>query len=605
MSGNRFDEFRVVLTAPDCPQLISDDRCSRCFLGYDPRDERLVEFRVAKDPVDAAGRARIERRVRRWAMVQHAGVASALGWGKWADSTVVVSEFVDGESLLQYSGRVGPLPADLALSVVLQVADVATLAAGYDWLAPLRLDDFAVGYDERDCLRVRLFNVGLFRENPSLSASEAARLWFRRLAVLLDGLRRGDLTADETAFDHRVEQQMPEQGVVAKFFGYRTTLPAPSGTVSELMRTLRAGLLTVSGVDEPGAAKSYGHRPRARWAPVGPLSKRIYGDRIEVDCDVDCSAYDAGGGSEGISGFESWLESPLAQSWWRPPHRLYGKLTERHLGVERGTEVQVQLLPPANYSPGYDQNVPISSFQDARLREHRNLVRLYAANWDEELTYTLEEPLDGFRLCDWAAKHDDLPLHEVVELMLDLSQSLRSLAPALPKEWRRPIDPWVVWLHFGGEHEHGPVCESANRKALSTGSLLVSPKSAWPGYSLKIRLGPSWERMTLAASGVWSAVRNEFARQVDAAGGAGLPPSGRDEVIDFVTLTVWLAQYQTLSTRLRDSSPDFATVSAVVGENMLVRWLNDRLPKLIEDGHTGRQLVFHELLAGYGAPSTR
>jgi len=602
MSSNRFDDFRLVLTAPDCPQLISDDFCSRSFLGYDPAADRLVEFRVAGELPSPAERLRHERRVQRWAKVCHPGIASALGWGEWDDSPVVVSEFVDGEPLLQYAHRVGQLPAELALSIALQVCDVVALAAEYDWLAPLGFNDFAVDYDERDCLRVRLFNIGLFRGNSSVSAQDAARLWFRRLAVLLDGLRRGDIDPDEDVFDRRVEEQMPEAGSVAKFFGFRTTLSAPSGKVSELMRTLRAGLLTVSGVNEPGAAKSYGFRPRARWAPMGLLTKRIYGERIAGSFRDDLlPPHRSEEESPGNGEFDSWLDSPLAQNWWRPPHRLYGRLAEKHLGVERGTEVQVQLLPPANYVPGYDQNVPISSLQNPQLREHRGVVKLFAANWDEELTYTLEEPLDGFRLCDWAARHEDLPLHEVAEVMLELSQALRSLEAVMPKDCQWPINPWVVWVQFGGEHEAGRARDQCHRGAQSNSALRVSHKSEWPDHSLKIRLGPSWERMTLAESGVWSAVRQEFARAFDSQSGAGHLPNTRDAIIDFLTLTVWLAQYETLAIKLRSAPPLSGSAAEVVRENLLVKWLSDRLPKLVEDGHTGRQLVFHELLAGYRA----
>lgn len=99
MGDNRFESFRLVLTAPDCPQLISDDSHSRSFLGYDQEAEKLVEYRVASDVSEnaSAERRRNERRAQRWSRVRHAGIATALGWGDWDDSLAVVSEFVDGD----------------------------------------------------------------------------------------------------------------------------------------------------------------------------------------------------------------------------------------------------------------------------------------------------------------------------------------------------------------------------------------------------------------------------------------------------------------------------------------------------------------------------
>lgn len=285
MSDNRFESFRLVLTAPDCPQLISNDSHSRCFLGYDPEAEKLVEYRVASEVAedDSSERRRNERRAQRWSRVRHAGIATALGWGEWDESLAVVSEFVDGEPLLEYGARVGSLPPELALSVVLQTADIAALAGEHDWLAPLGLNDFAVDYDERDCLRVRLFNVGMFRPPPSAASSAggnglageaAARRWFRRLVVLLEALRSGGVVADPDAFDLLVDEQMPDDGSLASFFERmrespspeQSGLPSPPSGVATLMRTLRKGVLAVSGVEEPSAAKCYGFRPRAQWA---------------------------------------------------------------------------------------------------------------------------------------------------------------------------------------------------------------------------------------------------------------------------------------------------------------------------------------------------
>lgn len=259
----------------------------------------------------------------------------------------------------------------------------------------------------------------------------------------------------------------------------------------------------------------------------------------------------------------------------------------------------MQLLPPANFAPGYDQNRLLSSMQDSRLREHESVVRTYGVNWDDELTYTLEEPLDGFRLCDWAARHEDLPAREVAELMLELSRTLRSLeavetgvqelAPGSLPKWKWPVDPWAVWVHFGTEDSMQAKGAQASDGARSSAVLVSAPKSEWPDHSLKIHLGPSWERMTLAESGVWCGLRREFGEAVkefenDAA--------RSDAVIDFVTLTVWLAQYESLAAALRTAIP---SVRNAVRENALVQWMQEWLPVWVKDGFAGRQIVLHEL----------
>ena len=625
MSGNRFDDFRLVLTAPDCPQLISEDAHSRSFLGFDPATERIVEYCVARrltgqstgveDSGRRAQRERCEGRAQRWSQVCHSGVATALGWGQWQDSLVVVSEFVDGESLLEYGERVGALPPELSLSVVLQTAGIAALAAQHHWLEPLRLSDFAIDYDERDCLRVRLYNVGLFREASSAqpgvpSAGEAAaRLWFRRLVVLLEKLLSGGVVADALEFDRMVDVTMPDDGSLAKVFdqlqvaelslavGADRSAIGGNAPVMKLLQILRKGVLSVSGVDESTAARCFACRPGDRWAPVGPLPSRIYGES-------DAEDYESGAGREGA--FAPWLRNVGVHRWWQPPHRLHGGLGQRHLGMAAGTEVHVQLFPPACYAPGFDQNRLIASMQDSRLRGHPSLVKTYAANWDAELTYTLEEPINGFRLCDWAARPEDLPVAEVVDLMLALSRCLRQLEEAVdgtevggaasPKRERPqpkwPIDPWSVWVCFTDLDWLG-----SSPSAFADGSRLskvatLGAHGDWPGHVLKIRLGPSWERMTLAASGVWSVLRKSFA---EVATGIDGDDEVRDGVLDFATLTLWLAQYETLAAGLRGAQPSEAGVTAVVRENPLFDWMRGWLPILAKDGYAGRQIVLHEL----------
>ncbi len=625
MSGNRFDDFRLVLTAPDCPQLVSEDSDSRSFLGFDSATERVVEYRVARRSdrgasaiigVDEdAKRKRCERRAQRWSQARHSGVATALGWGEWQDELVVVSEFVDGECLLEYGERVSALPPELALSVVLQTAEIAALAAQHHWLEPLRLNDFAVDYDERDCLRVRLYNVGVFRETPHAKAGvpiigeAAARLWFRRLVVLLEELRSGGVVADSLEFDRKVDAKMPDDGSLAKVFDQlqakESWLAAAADRVSivgtesvmKLMKILRDGVLSVSGVDESTAARCYACRPGDEWAPMGPLPSRIYGQSSVEDNESD---------ADRESAFEPWLKSVGGHRWWQPPHRLHGGLGETHLGVEAGSEVHVQLFPPASYAPGFDQNRLISSMQDSRLRGHPSLVKTFAANWDAELTYTLEEPINGFRLCDWAARPEDLPVAEVVDLMLELSRSLRQLEAVVedgetggassstskrPKpKW--PIDPWSVWVSFTDLN-----WAEDSAQAFADGSRLskvatLGARCDWPEHVLKIRLGPSWERMTLAAGGVWCVLHTSFTEMATEHSGES---DARDGVVDFATLTIWLAQYESLAAGLRGALPTEAGVATVVRENPLFDWMLDWLPILLTEGHAGRQIVLHEL----------
>ena len=98
--------------------------------------------------------------------------------------------------------------------------------------------------------------------------------------------------------------------------------------------------------------------------------------------------------------------------------------------------------------------------------------------------------------------------------------------------------------------------------------------------------------MTLAESGVWCALRREFGEAVKE---LELDTARADAIVDFVALTVWLAQYESLAAALRNAVPNVAGVRNTVRENALVQWMNEWLPVWVKDGFAGRQIVLHEL----------
>src|SRR5687767_1936809 len=101
------------------------------FRGRDSRLQRDVALKLLPDlyATDADRLSRFEREAQVLASLSHANIAQIYGLEQVGDSTCIVMELVEGETL-EDRLRKGPLPLDEALGIARHVADA--LAAAHE-----------------------------------------------------------------------------------------------------------------------------------------------------------------------------------------------------------------------------------------------------------------------------------------------------------------------------------------------------------------------------------------------------------------------------------------------------------------------------------------
>ncbi|MEY2530389.1 MAG: eukaryotic-like serine/threonine-protein kinase [Verrucomicrobiota bacterium] len=104
------------------------------LIAYKAVDTRFGETvtikKVPIEDVDPTARGQFEEQARAARVLDHVNIARVLGFGVEEGHFVFVTEYLDGETLDAWVGAHGPMPADAALRVGLQVVN-ALAAAGF------------------------------------------------------------------------------------------------------------------------------------------------------------------------------------------------------------------------------------------------------------------------------------------------------------------------------------------------------------------------------------------------------------------------------------------------------------------------------------------
>lgn len=105
-------------------RLLGSGTMGQVWLATDERLQRPVAVKVVlPDGIDTSLTLRLEREARAAAAVQHANVVRVFDYLDDGTRTLIVMEYVEGETLADRIARVGPLPFDDAVEFAAQVCD--------------------------------------------------------------------------------------------------------------------------------------------------------------------------------------------------------------------------------------------------------------------------------------------------------------------------------------------------------------------------------------------------------------------------------------------------------------------------------------------------
>ena len=105
-------------------RLLGSGSMGQVYLAMDERLQRPVAVKVLlPDGIDGSTVQRLEREARAAAAVQHANVVRVFDFLEDGGRTLIVMEYVEGETLADRIVRTGPMPYDEAVEVAAQVCD--------------------------------------------------------------------------------------------------------------------------------------------------------------------------------------------------------------------------------------------------------------------------------------------------------------------------------------------------------------------------------------------------------------------------------------------------------------------------------------------------
>ncbi|MCB1066097.1 MAG: hypothetical protein KDN20_24660 [Verrucomicrobiae bacterium] len=475
--------FVLGLTEEGEPQRLSEEcETSTRYIGFDPDHHRLVEIhRLGSETGLGPQRARsIRERLTLAERLYHPAISLVLESGIDSDEHLYcVTEFIEGEPLIDYLQRNPELPKPLGVHLVLQLSEMVSYLADFPrLLATLSLEDVSVVLTYGRRLTLRLTHLGFDRSDVPVSDAVLGAHWIERVGQLLQHILEG--------------QPLPPKTKLATMSPTGSDLSGPLGTLITRLKSepgavairelkgLKTALLRAAGLtgdNDHHLRPDFGTILDSSLRPRGPLSllledssefEKITQERWRLKHD--------GHPVDGDSPFVLQARSP------RSPSATLG---------DRGERFDLVFLPPERLVGGTHLPRLNQQMGHSYLKEHPSMVRTRALICDSDFTLIAAEGINGFSLVSLIAERGTLKAHEaciILEEIVRLMAHLEGIELELDH-----IDPWRLVFHFDADLPAEQI-----RKLFTQ-----TPVTGWPPMTTKLRPLSTTESMVTPEAGAW------------------------------------------------------------------------------------------------------
>ncbi len=162
----------IVLPGYRILQRLGQGGMGAVYLALDESLDRKVAIKVVSDRIarDPEAHARFLREARLLATVEHSNVVRIYSFESAGERTCMVMEYVEGETLARRIARTGPIPADEALQILLQIVD-ALDAAWEKRIVHRDIKPLNIIFDKRGTVKVADFGLAKGMESSSTEQS--------------------------------------------------------------------------------------------------------------------------------------------------------------------------------------------------------------------------------------------------------------------------------------------------------------------------------------------------------------------------------------------------------------------------------------------------
>lgn len=528
------------LTEEGEPQrLSSESEGFASFIGFDPERNRLVEInRLGSEENLGAARWRsVTGRLALAKRIHHPSVSLIFDSDTDENGNLFyVTEFIEGEPLVDYLGRFTSLPENLGLHLALQLADTAGYLADFPrLLSTVSLDDFVVTLERGRFLSLRLSHLGFDREDAPVSDAILGAHWIEVVGHLLRHvidrapLPNPSLIAAEAA-GNGSQLTGPLGDLIARLKSQ------PGAVAVRELRNLKGTLLKAAGFSED---TEFHQRPEFRaiddltQRPAGSLSLLITDSTEFEELTRDrWRLRQDGHPVDDASPFSFQARSP------RDPSASL---------EERGQCYDLILLPPERLVGGTFLPRLNRQMGDPFLKEHPYLVRSRALVCDSAFTLIAAEGINGFSLMSLVTARGDLSPTETAIVLEEIVRLLAHLE-GIDIELDR-IDPWRLVFHFDTA-----LGEERIRELLTT-----TPLTAWPPLTTKLRPVTTTDAMVDPEAGSWRYLCRRL-------GSKSLP-----------ALVAWMSSGQEFDRALQANRADTLSFSSIREISVLLEKARDHL----------------------------
>ncbi len=472
--------FRLCETSDGSWQLLRTGEQWVTYLGFDPESRIFVciSFSSGKESRGFGGECAVFQRVEGVAGVRHPAIGKIHEFGETSfGNAYCISEFVEGEPLLEYLKRNSDLSDDLLACILLDLADALGVLAEYPrFLSCVEPNDFLVTLDRGIFPGLCLGRLGLNREDQPASDYQLAERWTRITAGIHMAMREG---RDPSQLQNKAREQHPRYEELVK------TLNRKSGVDAILhLKELNRAICEVANLcGDPGHSVSVKHRKlcHIKQVPIGPLQKILFGngelntllqENYEIrkeDIRFGVSPFTIPTSSQNDTGGEE-KNSGSFHLYLLPPERLF----------------EESFIEPLN-----------RKMFDGYLKSHPNGVRARSLICEKDFTLIVADRIEGLPLPSLQARRSRLSSDDALVIVRQLDRVLGQFESARFPLGR--LNPWQIEVYF---ESIGPdeIPDLIDKTEIQD----------WPNWDLKLRVEASAETFVEPANSAWSHLIKRF-----------------------------------------------------------------------------------------------
>jgi len=467
--------FQLCVDGEGNPQVLSrrdGETLSGDYFGFEPESRKFVRVRLIESRrSDSDGGRSRRQRLEQWADVRHAGIARVLEVADAPDGgCYVVTEFVEGEPILDYLERNRDLPSEMAGAILLQLFDVVAYLADHPRLLSLvEIEDFSVTLENGVFPGVRLTEMAENREENPLGDHELADRWVCRFAELHEFMRAEDVRT-RLGVGEMMEGDVP---IDPAYRVVREEMASKPGVDAILLLKEMGGVIRrVAGLEGELGARIPGELRSLRslgQAPSGPLQRLIFA---------------SGKLNEAIA--EQFELHPMVERF------AYSPFLVPAAKKDSGEEVQLYILPPERlFDEAIVERLTRKMF-DTYLKSHPNGVRVRFFTCEHDYSLVVGERFAAIPLPALLARRVRFSPREALTVARQFDRVLAHFESA-----SFPVgtwNPWQIELFFQQEDLDGAKALVASREAVGD----------WPAWDLKFRVEPPAEAFVGSHHSPWS-----------------------------------------------------------------------------------------------------